>query len=148
MGAGKTTAAKTAAKALDAEARDADHVFEQRHGPIERFFADHGEAAFREREEQIVLELLDRGEGVLALGGGAVESKRIRAALADHRVVWLDVALETAWHRATRGASTVRPLARDRQAFTARFNQRRPLYESIADVVLPGGRAVERALQW
>jgi shikimate kinase/3-dehydroquinate synthase len=148
MGAGKTTAAKTAARALDVEPLDADVVFEQRHGTIEHFFSSHGEAAFREREERIVLELLDRGEGVLALGGGAVESKRIRAALRAHRVVWLDVEADVAWQRSTRGASTVRPLARDRTAFLDRYAQRRPLYESLADAVLPGGYAVADALHW
>jgi shikimate kinase/3-dehydroquinate synthase len=148
MGAGKTTASKTASRHLDVEPLDADVIFEERHGPIEHFFSSHGEAAFREREESIVLELLDRGEGVLSLGGGAVESPRIRDALRSHRVVWLDVDPDVAWQRATRGAQTVRPLARDRDAFMARFEARRPLYESLADAVLPGGTGVERALPW
>jgi shikimate kinase / 3-dehydroquinate synthase len=139
MGAGKTTAARQASN----EALDADKVFEERYGKIPEFFAAHGEAAFREREEQLVLELLDRG-GSIALGGGAVESERIRAALRDHLVVWLDADLETCWRRVE--YSTTRPLARDREGFAERFERRRPLYESVARVILPAATTVRPAL--
>ena len=66
--------------------------------------------------------------GVVALGGGAVESEAVRAALDGHVVVHVDVDLETAWERANR--SEKRPLARDREAFAALYAQREPLYGS------------------
>ena len=138
MGAGKSTAAKQAS--LDAV--DADEVFEQRHGPIGDFFATRGEGAFRECEEAIVLELLDRGVPV-SLGGGAVESSRVRAALRDRLVVWLDVDLDTCWRRARNSG---RPLAADRDAFAARFADRRPLYEEVATAILPAASVMPRAL--
>ncbi len=68
MGAGKTTAARAVAAAEGVEAVDADALFAERFGPIDAYFARHGEAAFREREEALVLELLDRG-GIVSLGG-------------------------------------------------------------------------------
>ena len=138
MGSGKTTAARQASN----ESVDADRVFEERHGPIDAFFASHGEAAFREREEALVLELLDRG-GVLALGGGAVESPRIRAALRERLTVWLDVDAETCWRRVEH---STRPLATDRAAFTERFERRRPLYEEVARAILPSATTVRPAL--
>jgi shikimate kinase/3-dehydroquinate synthase len=143
MGAGKSTAARAVARALETDPVDADAVVEERLGmPIARFFDAHGEAAFRAREEEVVLELLDR-HGVLALGGGAVESARIREALRDHVVVWIDVDLETCWRR-VQGSS--RPLAGDFDAFAARFARRRALYEQVADGVLGGAQSIVAAL--
>jgi shikimate kinase/3-dehydroquinate synthase len=136
MGAGKSAAARELAGAVGAAARDADRVLEERLGmPIADFFARHGEGEFRRREETVVLELLDGPpDGVVALGGGAVESERVRTALRRHRTVLLEVDVATAWARAHRSE---RPLARDRDAFVARYEQRRGLYEQLADVVLP-----------
>jgi len=134
MGAGKTTAARAAAAALGAPAVDSDRLIEERlEQPIEDYFASHGEAAFRALEEQVVCELLDTPPGpVIALGGGAAGSARVRAALARHLVVLLDVDVATAWQR----AGGRRPLARDRGRFEALHAERRPLYEELADVVL------------
>ena len=134
MGAGKTTAARAAAAALGARAVDSDQLVEARIGKrIEDYFASHGEAAFRALEEEVVFELLARPPGpVISLGGGAVGSERVQAALARHTVVLLDVDPATAWHR----AGGRRPLARDRDAFEALHAARRPLYDRIADVVL------------
>jgi shikimate kinase / 3-dehydroquinate synthase len=134
MGAGKTTAARAAAAALGARAVDSDQLLEERIGKrIEDYFASHGEAAFRALEEEVVCELLERPPGpVISLGGGAAGSERVRAALARHTVVLLDVDPATAWQR----AGGRRPLARDRPRFEALHAQRRPLYDRIADVVL------------
>jgi shikimate kinase/3-dehydroquinate synthase len=134
MGAGKTTAARAAAAALAARAVDSDALIEERVGErIEDFFASHGEPAFRALEEEVVCELLDAPPGpVISVGGGAAGSARVRAALARHIVVLLDVDAATAWHR----VAGRRPLARDRGRFEALHAERRPLYESVADVVL------------
>ena len=59
MGAGKSTAARTAAAELGVEALDSDRELERRLGePIETYFDREGEAAFRAREEKVVVELL------------------------------------------------------------------------------------------
>lgn len=129
MGAGKSTAAQT----VDADALDTDALFEREHGPIAAYFERFGEAAFREREEASVLGALERG-GVVALGGGALGSARVREALRDHTVVWLEVTEEEAWARA---AGHDRPLTRDRAAFAALHAQREAAYEAVADAILP-----------
>jgi shikimate kinase/3-dehydroquinate synthase len=134
MGAGKTSAARAAAAALGGRAVDSDAVLEHRLGSsIEAYFASHGERAFREQEEEVVVELLEQPPGpVLSLGGGAITAERVRAALAGHTVVLLDVDVDTAWHR----AGGRRPLARDRDRFAALHAERAPLYDGLADVVL------------
>ncbi|HYH88255.1 MAG TPA: iron-containing alcohol dehydrogenase [Solirubrobacteraceae bacterium] len=141
MGAGKSLAARTAGAALNVESVDSDTLLEQRLGAsIEAYFASHGERAFREREEEAVAELLDDPPApVLSLGGGSVGSERVRAALARHTVVLLDVDAETAWQRARSG----RPLARDRDRFEALHAERAPLYAGLADAILPADRRDE-----
>jgi len=135
MGAGKTTAAREVAEALGYEHRDSDRLIEQRLGAsIEQVFDRDGEAAFRAAERELVLEELGRGgDAVLSLGGGAVTEPEVQAALGAHTVVLCEIGLERAWQRASgRG----RPLARDRDVFDARYHERAPLYEHLADVVL------------
>jgi shikimate kinase/3-dehydroquinate synthase len=147
MGAGKSTAVREAAAALGVEAHDSDRLLEQDLGePVEAFFDREGEAAFRAREEELVVGLLERADGgALALGGGSLGSERARAALSRHVAVLLDVDLDLAWDRASGHG---RPLARDREAFAALHGARAAVYEQAADAILPamGREVVRRAL--
>jgi shikimate kinase / 3-dehydroquinate synthase len=140
MGAGKSTAARSAAEALGTRAIDVDRAVEHLLGkPIAEVFAQDGESAFRAAEERITLELLGGGSAaVLALGGGAVGRASVREALADHLVVWLDISLQTAWERC-RGSG--RPLARDREQFERLFVEREPVYAELADAIVPAERS-------
>jgi shikimate kinase / 3-dehydroquinate synthase len=140
MGAGKSTAARAAAEALGTTALDVDQVIVERLGkPIRQVFADDGEAAFRATEERVTLELLDDSRTrVLALGGGAVGSASVRDALARQLVVWVDVDVDTAWARC-RGSD--RPLAGDRDGFARLHCEREPIYEALADIVVPHERS-------
>ncbi len=144
MAAGKSEAARAAAERLGIEALDADRLIEAELGePIASFFEREGEAAFRSREEELVLGLLDRGRSeqvAIALGGGAVESERVRNALSGHVVVFCEVDEQTAWDRA-QSARGERPLATDREEFARRHRERGPLYEQVSRAVLPTGGA-------
>jgi shikimate kinase/3-dehydroquinate synthase len=133
MGAGKTTAAR----ALGESAVDVDEVIEARRGRrVQDIFAQEGEAAFREVEEQVTLELLaDPAVEVVALGGGAVGSPRVREALARTRVIWLETVWEDAWQRVA--GNGIRPLAQDPRRFNELHVERQPVYESLADVIVP-----------
>jgi 3-dehydroquinate synthase len=137
MGAGKTTAAH----ALGERAVDVDEVIEARLGRrIGQVFADDGEAAFREVEEQTTLELLDDPSvETVALGGGAIGSARVREALANTRVIWLETVWEDAWRRVEGNGS--RPLAADPRRFNELHDARRPVYEALADVIVPAARS-------
>ena len=88
-GSGKSTVGALLAERLGVAFRDVDAVIVGRTAKsIADIFTDDGEATFRALEEQITAELLPL-TGVLSLGGGAVLSATTRAALRDHRVVWL-----------------------------------------------------------
>lgn len=136
MGAGKTTTAARAARLLGVECRDTDALLERELGePIESLWEREGEQAFREREEAVVLTALGGPPAVVALGGGALGSARVREALRGHAVVLIEVDVETAWSRA-HGAG--RPLARDRATFDALHAAREPVYREAAVATLPG----------
>lgn len=147
MGAGKSSAARTAAAELGAEPLDSDRELERELGePLEDFFDREGEAAFRAREEEVALRLLARPEArVVALGGWSVGSERVREALRGHVVAHLEVDPADAWHR-TSGKG--RPLARDRTRFDQLHRDRRTVYDALADAVLPAADrgVVHRAL--
>jgi len=138
MGAGKSSSARAVAAELGVSPLDSDRELESELGePIEAFFDREGEAAFRAREEEVVLRLLARPDAaVVALGGGATGSERVREALIAHTVVHLEVQPDEAWRRASgRG----RPLARDRGRFDQLHTDRRGVYAALADAILPPG---------
>src|SRR5437763_2746802 len=138
MGAGKSSTARMLAAELGAQALDSDREIERELGePIADFFDREGEAAFRAREEEIVLRLLsDPRARVVALGGGSLGSERVREAVARHVVVHLEVDPAEAWRRASNKG---RPLARDQARFTQLHGDRAALYDSVAHAILPAG---------
>jgi shikimate kinase/3-dehydroquinate synthase len=146
MGAGKSTAL-AAARQAGLETTEIDALMERELGmPIAEAFERIGEEAFRAREAEIVGSLLENADGgAIALGGGSVLSERIRAALGRHTVVWLQVDPNEAWRRI---AHSNRPLATSAGDVARLLAERLPLYEELADVVLPMAdrSIVERAL--
>ncbi len=91
-GSGKSTIGRRLAKALGVGLLDTDVAIEQRTGrSIADIFATDGEQEFRRIEEDVVRAALADHDGVLSLGGGAVTSPGVRAALAGHTVVYLEI---------------------------------------------------------
>jgi shikimate kinase/3-dehydroquinate synthase len=132
MGAGKTTLGLQVAERLGRELHDVDREIEQAHGPIWELFEQQGEAAFRDLEADFARRICTRREpAVVALGGGAVETRRLLDDLGVF-VVFLDVDVDTAWARVQ---GSRRPLAQDEAEFRRRYEARRPLYEEVADAV-------------
>jgi shikimate kinase/3-dehydroquinate synthase len=146
MGAGKSTAL-TAARRAGIETTEIDSLMEEAFGmPIAEAFEQHGEEGFRAREAELVGALLEDADGgAIALGGGSILSERVRAALERHTVVWLQVDPREAWRRI---AHSDRPLATSAEDVERLLATRLPLYEELADAVVPmGDRSIfDRAL--
>jgi shikimate kinase / 3-dehydroquinate synthase len=135
MGAGKSTALEAARKA-GLETVEIDELMERELGkPIRQAFEEDGEEAFRAREAEVVGSLLERADGgAIALGGGSVLSERVRDALARHTVVYLEIDAAEAWRRIE---GTERPLATSEADVERLLAERLPLYEELADAVVP-----------
>jgi len=135
MGAGKSTAL-AAAREAGLETVEIDEVMERElGGTITEAFESLGEEGFRAREAEVVGALLEQADGgAIALGGGSVLSERIRAALDRHIVVWLQVDARESWRRI---AHSDRPLATNADDVARLLETREPLYEELADAVVP-----------
>ena len=135
-GSGKSTIGRRLAKALGVAMLDTDAAIEAQTGrSIADIFAADGEAGFRRIEEQVVRAALTDHDGVLSLGGGAITSPGVRAALAGHTVVFLEICAAEGVRRT--GGSVVRPLLAggDRaEKYRTLMRQRVPLYREVATV--------------
>ncbi|KAL7422257.1 hypothetical protein Q5752_002903 [Cryptotrichosporon argae] len=86
-GAGKTYIGRIAAEVLGGEYTDADDIFAAEVGcPIADYVAQHGWPAFREKETAVLARFAaeKRGNHVVSLGGGIVETAAARDLLVAH----------------------------------------------------------------
>lgn len=134
-GAGKTTVGKALSKRLGVTFSDTDHLVEERAGKkISDIFVEDGEPVFRAIEEEVVARALEKSEGVLALGGGAVLSERTQKLLESQRayVILLEVSISQAAPRV--GFNRDRPLlaVNPRQQWQALYEKRLPIYKRLS----------------
>lgn len=142
-GAGKSTLCRQLARRLDKAFVDADIELERKLGvTIRTVFEIEGEATFRDREEAVLAELVERTGIVLATGGGAVIRAANRERLkANGTVVYLHAEPATLSERTRRSRhrpllNTPDPLARLAELYV----QRDPLYREVADFVIESDR--------
>jgi shikimate kinase / 3-dehydroquinate synthase len=134
MGAGKTTLGLQLADRTNRPFLDLDREIERSlQTGIPQFFEERGELEFRVIEAERTSAALKMGRpAILALGGGAIETRSIREALREHALTALvEVEVDAAWERVAR---TARPLAQDADEFRALYERRRSLYDETADV--------------
>jgi shikimate kinase len=140
MGAGKSVVGRRLAALLGLQYVDTDEVIVAAAGPVAEIFAARGEAGFRALEAEVVVREVDalrEAPKVLALGGGAVLSGEVRAALAGStHVVWLTAPAAELWRRVSAERTGERPLAQDEEGFTALLAAREPLYRQVATLVV------------
>jgi 3-dehydroquinate synthetase/shikimate kinase len=138
MGAGKSTLGAEIAQRLGRRLVDLDRELARAAGQaLPELFEERGEVEFRVLEAAATITALEHERpAVLALGGGAVETPRIRRALEQNALtVYLDVDPDTAWGR-VRGSG--RPLARDEAEFRALYDRRQEHYREVADTTATG----------
>ncbi|MDX1588537.1 MAG: shikimate kinase AroK [Oleiphilaceae bacterium] len=142
MGAGKSTIGRLLAKHLSYPFVDSDREIEARCGAdIPWIFDMEGESGFRQRESQIIAELMERSPLVLATGGGAVLSRENRQQLQKAFVVYLRTSLSQQYERTRLDRN--RPLLQQdnpRAILERLFNERDPLYSELADIIMKTDR--------
>lgn len=147
MGAGKTSVGGELARRLGWSFADMDHVVEAHSGrSIESWFAEEGEAAFREAERQAADLLMTETAVVIASGGGwAAQPGRLRDLPDGTVTVWLDVGAGEALRRVLND-TVRRPLVDapgGRERVAELLEERRAAY-ALADVrVDTNGRSVD-----
>lgn len=139
MGSGKTTIGQLLAEKLDLQFRDTDLVIEEKSGKsVSDIFLEDGEDEFRVLEKKVLWDELLTDDTVLALGGGApisVDAQSALRAIASP-VIYLDISLGAVAPRI--GFNRDRPLLlhNPRGQWQTLMEARRPIYESIADVII------------
>lgn len=135
-GAGKSTVGQALASKLSIDFIDTDQVIENETGKtITDIFVVDGEPHFRALELQTLRNVLTLESGVISLGGGAPISQDAQEAIeqSNSHTVFLDVSLATAAPRV--GFNRDRPLllGNPRAQWQALSDNRRPIYEKLAD---------------
>ena len=149
MGSGKTTMGRTLAKHLGSIFVDSDEEVQKRTGvTIPHIFDIEGEGGFRQRESAVIGDLTGRDNMVLATGGGAVLAEQNRQALQQNGIViYLKASVHDLWQRTRHDRN--RPLLQtaDPRAKLAELHQQRdPLYQQVADIVVQSGKQSAHAL--
>ncbi|WMW81248.1 bifunctional shikimate kinase/3-dehydroquinate synthase AroKB [Undibacterium cyanobacteriorum] len=143
MGSGKTTVGRALAKKLNKRFVDSDHEIEARTGvAISVIFDIEGEASFRQREADVIRDLCQQQDIVLATGGGAVLNPRSRQILHESgTVVYLKASIGSILHRTRHDKK--RPLLRTpdpRKKLEELEQQRDPLYREVAHMIIETGQ--------
>lgn len=148
-GCGKSTVGRHLARQLGLAFIDSDTEIEQRLGTtIREFFAEQGEAAFRDVEQDVIDDLSSRSGTVLATGGGAVLRPSNRDALHSRtHAFYLRAAPEELYRRLRH--DTQRPLlqvADPLRKLRELYRDRDPLYRRTAHFVVEAMRPSVPAL--
>ena len=143
MGAGKTTIGKLLAKKLKKTFYDTDHEIEKKLGvKVSVIFELEGEEGFRKRETQMIDELTNKKDIILATGGGAVLSEENRRLLKERgKVIYLNAKPQ---HLAKRMAfDKDRPLLQKGnilETLNNLYQERHPLYLGVSSFVVDTGQ--------
>ena len=143
MGSGKTTVGRALARKLNKRFIDSDHEIEARTGAsIPLIFEIEGEAAFRQREADMIRDLTAHDGVVLATGGGSILNPQSREYLKSRGlVIYLRAGVSSILQRT--GHDKNRPLlqtADPRGRLEELTLQREPYYREVADIVIETGR--------
>jgi len=144
-GSGKSTVGRRVAGRLGLGFKDLDDDLREAHGlEAGELVVELGRERFQELEAELLRSVLASFDGVLALGGGTPTAPGVPELLAGRRVVFLDVDLENLLRR--EGLVPLHPwlLPNPRAHLRRLLTERRPVYESVAQVTVPtSGRPAE-----
>jgi shikimate kinase len=141
MGCGKTTVGRIYARRSGRDFLDSDVELVKVTGvEISTIFEIEGEAAFRDREELVLADLVKRQNVLIATGGGAVVRTANRVLLQNHGiVVYLHASPEIVWgrmrgHKGRPLLANNDPLSTLKQLYTARDHLYRETAHHIVEI--------------
>jgi shikimate kinase len=139
MGAGKSTVGRNLARILKKDFVDLDCEIERKTGvKIPTIFEIEGESGFRQREHQSLTDVSVLSNLIIATGGGVVMTPENLLLLKKSGfVIYLRATSAELWKRIAHDRS--RPLLQVKQPLQkleSLLQQRAPLYEEVADLVV------------
>ena len=140
MGSGKTTIGRKLSKSLSLDFFDSDHEIIEKTGvSIDHIFDVEGEKGFRARESEVIKNLCNMTNIIIATGGGAVLLEENRQLMMHSGlVVYLSSSVDQILRRTAK--SKTRPLlekSTNRRKTIADIVQARdPLYKEVAKLVI------------
>ena len=152
MGSGKSAVGLALASRLGRNFVDVDATIEADAGrPVATIFSEEGEAGFREREREAILEATTTENAVIACGGGAVLDPANVAQLKAHgTIVWLRVTPAVAAGRL--GTDQGRPVLQRMEGDLAErlerlIAARAIVYETAADFTVQADGPVDQVAE-
>ncbi|NLV57295.1 MAG: shikimate kinase [Clostridiales bacterium] len=147
-GSGKSALGRRVAMKLQMPYLDTDAYLTERTGMnTAQIFEIYGEKAFRDGETLLLQQLINASPGMISTGGGVSLREENRRIMKDHGYIVLidrpidDIMMDI---RAEK-----RPLLaqKGREEIQRIYNDRMPIYRSIADVVLDNGNGFHNGLR-
>ena len=152
MGVGKSSVARHLAQLLDCDRLDLDSFIEEHEGrKIHEIINEDGLAHYRKLESESLLRALtETNAQIFSLGGGTWTEGGNRRLLKERGItsVWLESSFQHCW-RNIRMSKKERPLARNKVAARALFDERQKLY-ALADwhfIIKPEFNSYDIAMQ-
>ena len=135
MGVGKSTIGQLLSKKFNIQFEDIDEIIERKLSlSIKEIFETKGEKFFREIEEKVSIELLQKKRIIIALGGGAFLNNLIRKNLKKFSIsIWLNLSPKYIFQRIKKNKR--RPLlnnAKSEKDVEEIYKKRKAIY-SLAD---------------
>ncbi len=142
---GKSSDGQALAKRLAMSFVDTDSLIEQQHATAKNepltfreIFKQYGQVYFRALEQQVIAQLGQLDNYVIAVGGGTFINHPIPLEVRHQaKIVYLTVEPEILWQRIQAGGLPAFFKESDpRQEFYQLFSQRDPIYQQLADVTV------------
>ena len=132
-GSGKSAVGRILSEETGRPLADTDRLITERAGKsIPDIFREDGEAAFRDLESGVILDLAKAGGQVISTGGGAVlRPENVTALRQNGRLFWLDRDPEALV------PTDDRPLADTEAKMKRLYLEREPVYRAAADEIVP-----------
>lgn len=148
MGSGKTSVGKLLAEKYNMTFVDTDELIVKKTGmEISKIFSEYGEPYFRQLETETIKELIGSRDTLISLGGGLAANEVNHPYLKKAGcVILLDCGIEETLRRIT--GDKTRPLTKGGvDDIIKRYNFRKPIYESVSDIVIDSSKTAEETCQ-
>ena len=143
MGSGKTSIGAPLAERLGRPFLDNDVALQRRAGRTAReIAATDGTDALHDEEAAAVLDALATLEpAVIGAAASTIESPKVRDALREHFVVWLDTDLDVLAHKLARKEHRPEVTGSPREFLERQRDRRGPLLRDVASLVIGSDRS-------